>query len=114
MDRPPGKLAVTDLAPAGAAETTRLADRERREVVVQHEGFLIGTFKRVDILLIFAGAECRDGESLGFAAGEEGGAMSARQDRHFRLDRPDRHEIAPVDPEAGIEDIAADDVLREM
>ncbi len=35
---PPGEGAVADLAPAGAAQETRLADREGREVVVQHEG----------------------------------------------------------------------------
>jgi hypothetical protein len=57
MDRAPCELAVTDLATAGRAEAAGLADRERREVVVQEESLLVGPVQRVDELLVLAGAE---------------------------------------------------------
>ena len=39
--RPLGQRAVADLAAAGAAQELHLADRERREVVVQHEALAV-------------------------------------------------------------------------
>jgi hypothetical protein len=42
---------VTDLAPACAAETPYLADRERREVVVMHEPLVLLGRERVQLLL---------------------------------------------------------------
>ena len=105
---------MADLAASGAAEAARLADREGREVVVQHEGLFVGAFKRVDILLVLAGAERGDHQRLGLAAGEQRRAMGARQHRSLAHDRPHGDEIAPVDALAGIEDAVADDVLLEM
>ena len=50
MHRPPGKLAVTDFAAPGKAETAGFADRERREVIVQHEGFAVIVREAIDDL----------------------------------------------------------------
>ena len=93
-DRPPGQLAVADVAAARRAHAARLPDRERREVVVQHEGLVVLAVERIDQLLVVAGAERGDHQGLGLAAREERRAVGARQHADFRNDRPhlvDRH-----------------------
>ncbi len=111
MDGAPSELAVTDLTPAGRRHAANLADRIRREVVMQHEGLFVGALERIDILLVLAGAERGDGESLGLAPGKERAAMGAGKDADLAHDRSDRCQVAPVDAPLGIEDARADDVL---
>ena len=72
MNGPPGKLAVADFASTRRADAAGFADGERGEVVMQEECLFIRSLQRVDILLVFASAECRDHERLRFAAGEHG------------------------------------------
>jgi hypothetical protein len=54
---------------------------------VQHEGFAILALERVDDLLVLAGAERGDDQRLGLAAGEQRGAVGARQDADLGDDR---------------------------
>ena len=96
-DRAPGELAVADFASARRADAAGFADRKRREVVVQQEGFLVGALQRVDELLVFAGAERGDDDGLRLAAGEQRRTVRARQEAGFDNDRPYGHEIAAVD-----------------
>ncbi len=96
-DRPPGELAVADFAPAGRADPAGLADRERREIVVQHERFLVRALQRVDPLLVLAGAERGDDNGLGLAAGEQRRTVGARQEAGLGDDRAHGDEIAAVD-----------------
>ena len=83
-ERPPGELAVADVAPAGRVHPAGLAHRIGREVVVQQEALLVGALQRVDELLVVAGAQGGDHQGLGLAAGEQGRAVGPRQDRHLR------------------------------
>ena len=78
---------------------------------MQHEGLLIGALQRVDILLVFAGAERGHRQRLRLAAGEERAAVGAGQNADLAHDRPHRGEVAPVDALLGVEDARADDVL---
>ena len=114
MDRAPGQLAVADLAASGRADAAGLADRERREVVVQQERLLVGALQRVDELLVLAGAERGDHQRLGLAAGEQRRAVRARQHADFRDDRAHGLEVAAVDALAGIEDVPAHDLGFEL
>ena len=114
MDRAPGELAVADLAAARAAHAAGLADREGREVVVQQERLLVGPLQRVDPLLVLAGAERRDHQRLGLAAGEQRRAVRARQDAGFRHDRAHGLHVAAVDALAGVENVPADDLGFEL
>ena len=114
MDRAPGELAVADLAAAGRADAAGLADRERREVVVQQERFLVGALQRVDELLVLAGAERGDDQRLRLAAGEQRRAVGARQHADFRHDRAHGVEVAAVDALAGVEDVPAHDLGFEF
>ena len=113
VHRAPGELAVADLAPAGAAHASRLAHRERREVVVQHEALFAGAFERVDELLVLAGAERRHDERLRLAAREQRRAVRARQHVHLRQDGAHGLQVAPVDALAGLDDVAAHDVALQ-
>ncbi len=70
MDGAPRELAVADLATARPGHASGLADRERREVVMQEERLLVGPLQRVDPLLILAGAQRRYHQRLRLAAGE--------------------------------------------
>jgi len=81
---------------------------------VQEEGLLVHSGQRVDILLVLAGAERRDDESLRLAAREQRRAVRARQNPDFRDDLPDRPQIPPVDARAGVEDVPADDLALQF
>jgi hypothetical protein len=89
QQRAAGQHAVADLAAARRAHELDLADAERREVVVEKE--LLGGLALVllDDLGISLGAEGDRGEPLGLAAGEERGAVGARQQAHLDRDRTD-------------------------
>ncbi len=85
QERPLGEVAVADLAPAGAAHRLVLAGAVGRHVVVVEVALLGLGADRVDPLDVRGRAERGDGEGLGLAAGEEAGAVGARQ--HADLDR---------------------------
>jgi hypothetical protein len=77
---------------------------------MQHEMLAELALQRVDDLLVLAGAEGGDTERLGLAAGEQSGAVGARQDADLGDDGADGLGVPPVDAQAGIEDGVADDV----
>ena len=104
MNGAPGELAMADFAASGPRHTASFADRVGREIVVQHEGLFISSLQRIDILLVFAGAERRHHQCLGLAAGEQRAAMRARQDSHLAHDRAHGLQVAAVDAVSGLED----------
>ena len=73
-----------------------------------------GAFERVDELLVLAGAERGDDERLRLAAGEQRRAVRARQHVHLGDDRAHGLEVAAVDAAAGLDDVAAHDLLLEL
>ena len=107
VDRPPGELAVADLAAARPAHAPGLTDRERRKVVVQQERLLVRPVQRVDPLLVLTGAERGDHQRLRLAAGEQRRAVGARQYAHLGNDGAHGLHVAPVDALAGIENAPA-------
>ena len=81
---------------------------------MQHEVFAILAFKRVDDLLVLAGAQGGDDDRLRLAAGEQGRAMRPRQQADLAIDRPHRFGVAPVDALLAAQDRAAHDLLLEV
>ena len=77
---------------------------------MEQEPLLIGAVEGIDILLVLAGAERRDHERLGFAAGEQSRAVGAGQHPDLRLDRAHGGQIAPVDASLIIENVPAHDL----
>ena len=110
MNGAPGELAVADFAATRGTHAAGFTHRVGGEVVVQHEALAVLAFQRVDDLLILAGAQRGHAEGLGFAAGEQRGAMGARQDADLGHDRADGAGVAAVDPDARVENGVADDV----
>ena len=109
-----GERAVADFAAAGPAHELHFADRERREVVVQHEPAVDLAFDRFDLLLVVRRAE-RDGdERLRFAAREHRRAVHARQHADLRPDRPDLVELAAVETHALLEHFVAQHFFLEL
>ena len=79
-----GQRAVADLAAAGAAQELHFADRERREVVVEHEALPRLAVDHLDLLLIVGGAERRGHQRLGFAAREDAPSRGRAAARRLR------------------------------
>ena len=114
MDRPPGQLAVADFAASGRAHAAGFPDRERREVIVQHERLFVRALQRIDVLLVLAGAERGNHQRLGLAAGEQRRAVRARQNADFRHDLTHGREVAAVDALASVENVPAHDLGFEF
>ena len=109
-----GQGAVTNLPPARSPQELHLADRERREVVVQHEALVGLTLDRFDLLRVVFGAERRAHERLRLTAGEDRGAVHARQHARLDPDRADFVELPAVEPLAAVEDLVAEDLFLEV
>src|SRR5580704_18693790 len=101
---------MTDFAASGRAQAADLADRIRGEIVMQKEALLVGALQTIDILLVLPGAKRRDDQRLRLATGEKRGTMGARQDAGFRDNRTNRLDVAPVDSNAGVENVPADNL----
>ena len=105
---------MTDLAAAGRADAAGLADRERREVIVQHERLFVRSLQRVDPLLILAGAERGDHDRLRLTAGEQRRAVGARQYADLGDNRAHGFHVTAVDALAGVENVPAHDLGLEV
>ena len=105
---------MADLAALGRTHEARLAHRERREVVVQHERLAALAGERVDDLRVAAGAERGRDERLGLAAREDRRSVGARQRADFDADRADRLEVAAVDARLAGEDHVANQPVLEV
>ena len=90
---------MAHLAARHPPDGPHFAGRERREVVVQHEGLgrLVRHIDRVDPLLVAHRPERDRHERLGLAAREQRRAMGPRQHAHLAGDRPHGVQIASVD-----------------
>ena len=85
-----GERAVADFAAVRAADAAGFTDGEGREVVVQDEALAgLAAGVGVEVLGFVGGRERGEGEGLGFAAGEEGGAVGAREQADFAAERAD-------------------------
>ena len=69
---------MTDLASSGTAQEARLADRERRKVVVQHEPPRGFAFNKVQPLGVGRGPQRDRDQGLGLTPREDGRAVGPR------------------------------------
>ena len=106
--------AVADFAAAGAAHERPFADREGREVVVEHEALPRLALEALDLLRIVGGAERAGDERLRLAAGEHRRAVGAREHAGLDPDRPDLVELAAVEPDAVRQHLVAQDLLLQL
>ncbi len=76
--------AVADLPASGAAEEAGFADRERREVVMQHEPFLDFLAQAVQALGVLDRAQGDCGQGLGLPSGEQGRPVGPGKEARLR------------------------------
>src|SRR5260370_38001336 len=105
---------MANFAAAGATKEFYFADAERREIVVEHEAVeLVLREEQVEALHVFLGAEGKGGESLGFTASEERGAMNAREQADFASDLADLVEGAAIGTAAFVKNVVTEDFFAE-
>ena len=114
FDGAPCECAVADLAAADAGHTSNFTNGERREVIVQHEAALLLALVALHALCVVGGAERGGDERLGFAAGEERGAVHAGEDAGLDRDLADLVEGAVIGADAVVENLVAEDLLAEQ
>ena len=93
---------MADFPAARAGHATDLANRVWRKIVVEHEVLLVSALKQIHELLVLAGAQSRNHQSLGFSAREKSAAMRSRKDSNLGDDRPDSLEVPAIDTPAGL------------
>src|SRR5450631_539187 len=108
------KIPVSDLAPLRRTHHAGLADAERREVVVQHEGFFAFTGQAVDDLRITPRAQRRDHQGLRLAAGKERGTVRPGQHAGADLNGPHRLGVAAVDAQMAVQYALADQTVFQI
>ena len=99
-ERTLGKRAVADLTPSRAAHAADFADREGREVVVQHEILPGLALEALDLLRVVGRAQGAGDERLRLTAREHRRTMGARQHAGLDPDRTDFVELAAVETDA--------------
>ena len=88
---------MADFAALGAADHAGFTDAVRGEVVLQHEVVLAGAFQGVDELGIAHATQGSGDDRLGFAAGEQRGAVGFLEHAHLAFDRAHRVQGTAVD-----------------
>ena len=81
---------------------------------MEHEALPRLAVDGLDLLLVVGGAERRGDERLGLAAGEQAGAVGARQHADLDRDVADLVELAAVEALAALEDLVAQDLLLQV
>ena len=104
---------MADLATAGTAEEPRLAHREWREVVVEHEALVVLAVDVLDLLLVVGGAEGARHQRLGLPAREDDRPVGSRQKPRLGPDGPNLVEPAPVETQAVVEHLVAQHLFLE-
>src|SRR6185436_12493313 len=99
---------------AGAAHECDFTDRERREVVVEHEPLPRFAVDGFHFLLIVGGAKRCGHERLCFAARENCRPMYPWKNANFDRDRSDLVEPAAVQTLATLENFVAENFLFEF
>src|SRR6266478_4764455 len=105
---------MANFAAAGATKEFYFAHAERREIVVEHEAVeLVLREEQVEALHVFLGAEGKGGESLGFTASEERGAMNAREQADFASDLANLVEGAAIGTATFVKNVVTEDFFAE-
>ena len=112
-DRPLRQRAVTDFAAPGSAQKCHFSNRKRRKVIVQHEALLGFAFEDFEALHVVAGAQGGGDQGLGFAAGEDGRAVGARQHADFDPDIANLIEGAAIGTALLVDDLFAEDAFAQ-
>ena len=109
VQRTPCKLAMANFTTARRTKAADFTDRIRREVVVQHEAFIMQAVEAIDHLLRVLGTQGTGCDGLCFTTGEQRRTMRTRQEMRFRNNRADLGGRATIDALAGLQDRGTND-----
>src|SRR5690554_687503 len=104
LDTTAGQTTVADFTAAGATHATTLTYRIGREVVVEHEGVFLLAFQGIQQLRVTGGTQRGHDQRLGFATGEQRGAVGAIQHADFDVQRAHGLGVATVDARIAVDD----------
>src|ERR1019366_5443306 len=104
---------MPNLAAGRSAQECDFADREGREVVVQHEALLGFALEGLQALHVFAGAKCGRDQRLRLTTGKDGRAVGARQNSDLNPDIANLVELAPVGTAPVFNHLLAEDLLTQ-
>ena len=90
------QCSVTDFPATGPRHTSRFTNRKRREVVVEHEVFLLLPFIALQALSVIGGAQCCRHQGLRFTTREQCRTMSAGKNAGLDRDLANLIERATV------------------
>ncbi len=105
---------MADLAPSGSAQEAGLADREGREVVVQHEPAARLALDEVEPLGVLRGAQRHRDQRLGLAAREQGRAVGPRQHADLAGEVADLVEPTAVHARAVVQHLFVKDLVLQV
>jgi hypothetical protein len=115
FDRALGERAVADFAAVDAAHAAGFTDGEGRKVVMQDEALAVLAARVVVEILLFVGrGQGGDGQRLGLATGENGGAVDARQRADFPVQRPQVADCPAIGTDALVHDGDAERLLLQV
>ena len=112
-NRPLRQRSVPDFPSSRAAQKCHFSHRKRRKIIVQHEAFFGFAFEGFEALHVVAGAERSRDQRLGFAAGEDGGTVGARQNADFDPDVANLVEGAAIGTALLLDDLLAENALAQ-
>src|SRR3954470_14708813 len=104
---------MTDFAAPRTREAADFTDRERREVVMEHEALVVLPGDVLDFLLVVRRAQRAGDQRLRFSTREDNGTVDARQDARLGPDRPNLVKLAAVEAHALVEHFVAQHLLLE-
>src|SRR5262249_36448160 len=106
--------AVADFAAPGTPEELHLTDRERWEVVVEHEPLVELAAHVLDLLLVVCSAERAGDQRLCLAAREDDRPVRPREHPGLAPDWPNLVELTAVEAHTALENLIAEDFLLEL
>src|SRR5208283_3508497 len=104
---------MADFAASSATHKPNLSNRERGEVIVQHEALLGFAFKALETLHVVAGAERGRNQRLGLTTSEDRAAVRARENTGFDPNFADLVERAAVRTVLVIDYLVAENALTQ-
>src|SRR5687767_5867059 len=105
---------MADLASARTAQKLDLSNAEWREIIMQHELFVVFADQRIDLLFVRSRPERRHHQGLCFTACEQRRSVSSRQHFDLAADRSNILQASPIDTALLLNHQAAEELSPEL
>src|SRR5579871_743963 len=113
LNRSRSQSAMTNLTPTNPTHPTHFSNRERREVIVQHEATLLLTLIALQPLSIVSRTQSRTHQRLRLSASEQRRTVNARQNSNLNRDLTNLVKSPVVGTNALVQNLIAEDLLAQ-